>query len=154
MENRPLVFTGVDSLGERIRSADRRATAQLAIYFSLQGIVISDPERSHRIDIAPAVRARADGRICIEQAASVSAAYGARIDVQPQGNAYAASSDVANVRHPASEVMLHRQIVPLRIPPAAGIVHRRRAHILVWTHRPITAAPARYQKFASVRAMA
>src|SRR5258708_8485670 len=115
MENRPLVFTGVDSLGERIRSADRRATAQLPIYFSLQGIVISDPERSHRIDIAPAVRARADGRICIEQAASVSAAYGARIDVQPQGNAYAPISAQSNLLHPATKAIRHRPIVRLLI---------------------------------------
>src|SRR5260370_15304361 len=122
------------------------------MYFSSQATVISAAERSHRIDIAPAVRARADGRICIEQPASVSAAYGARIDVQPQGNAYAASSDVANVRHPASEVMLHRQSVRLRIPPAQWIGHRRRAHIVGKTHDPITEARERYQNYAGRQA--
>ena len=107
MEDRPLVFTVVDGLREHISGPDRSAATQPPIHFGLQRIVISDFERSHCVDIAPAVRGGANGRVCVEQATRVSTANGASIDVEPEWYAYAAGSNIADVSHPAGEVMLH-----------------------------------------------
>src|SRR6266436_10046951 len=148
MEDRSLVLTLVDGFGERISETDHRSTTQPARELGLQGIVVGDFEGRHGIDVAPAVPTRTRGGIGIEKAPLVRGSRRprrARVDVEPQGYAYAAGSNVASLSHPIIELMLDDQVIGLCVPAMEGIGHCRCPHKVGEANHAVTEPSERHQ---------